>query len=278
MKNIKTRMPLPEEIEARVDTVTPTQFMPVFYITAPAAMGWCDEYLDGWSCHTTLPAKMEDGSFYAVCTLSAVFDGQTVTREGVGEGRTPKAAESDALKRAAVKMFPAIRALYRIPTQWIKAAKLGIQFKSDASNKEARKKELNDALKYRKFKVQSVSFKRGATGIFVKSLNLVDEETGLVVLEYRADRTSLAAEESEESLSLKAKMIEAGVSEDQILAEYSKRFGVNSIEEIANTKNIRENVLKRLANTKKPAKKATKSSSVNDQLKGTKKKEEAEDA
>jgi hypothetical protein len=74
-----------------------------------------------------------------VCTLSVKFDGEWIDKTDVGSpseepdnGDKLKAAFSDALKRAAIKLGIG-RYLYRLPRQWVDYDPQSKQFKATPS-------------------------------------------------------------------------------------------------------------------------------------------------
>src|SRR5262245_19376755 len=114
----------PREVRWKPQTVTKdgTRALAIAYIDARAVIDRLDEVLgiDGWTdAYEVLP----DGS--VVCTLRARIGEQWIIKTDVGapseqpdEGDRRKAAFSDALKRAAVKLGVG-RYLYRLPAQWV---------------------------------------------------------------------------------------------------------------------------------------------------------------
>jgi hypothetical protein len=109
------------EIRRKPQTVSANRTLASCYIDARAVIDRLDEVLgiDGWTdAYEVLP----DGS--VVCTLKAKIGDAWISKVGVGgqseqpdEGDRRKAAFSDALKRAAVKLGIG-RYLYRLPRQW----------------------------------------------------------------------------------------------------------------------------------------------------------------
>ena len=274
---LKGRPLLPEEVEVRIDSISANSFTVVVYITSRAAMNILDEtYGPGnWSRRlTVIDKKSPDTNFFAVCSIEVKLeDGTTVVREDVGEdAKSAKAAASDAIKRAATNFIPALRALYTLPTLRITAQKLGIELKS--GDTEKRKAELKKALQFKKFAVTSIVFAKDPSGEFIRGIQIADEETGDIVLEYRSKRMSLGAKKSPELIELKAAMVEAGVTEEQVMKDYTAAYGINSLEDLALMPSVLQTVHDRLRKTKearKPEKsKKQPTSSVNDQLKGKK--------
>jgi hypothetical protein len=112
----------PLEVKWKAQAVKNNRALAVAYIDARVVMDRLDDVLGvgGWSdVYEVLPG----GS--VVCRLTAVIDGREVTKTDVGspseqpdEGDKMKAAFSDALKRAAVKLSVG-RYLYRLPHQWV---------------------------------------------------------------------------------------------------------------------------------------------------------------
>ena len=269
---------LPEEVEVRIDSISANSFTVVVYITSRAAMNILDEtYGPGkWSRRlTVIDKKSDETNFYAVCSIEVVLDdGTKVVREDVGEdAKSPKAAASDAIKRAATNFIPALRALYTLPTMRITAKKLGIELKSEKDAE--RKAELKKAIQFKKFAVASIVFGNDPSGEFIRAIQIVDEDTGDIVLEYKSKRTSLGARKTPELLELKAAMVEAGVTEEQVLKDYTAAYGINSLEDLAQMPSVLQKVYDRLERTKEvkgKKKEAAPAGSVNDQLKGAKKK------
>jgi hypothetical protein len=110
------------EVRWKPQTVSGNRALAIGYIDARAVIDRLDEVLgiDGWTdAYEVLP----DGS--VVCTLKARIGETWVSKVDVGgpseqpdEGDRRKAAFSDALKRAAVKLGIG-RYLYRLPRQWV---------------------------------------------------------------------------------------------------------------------------------------------------------------
>lgn len=278
MKEKKARPLLPEDVEVRIDSISANSFTVVVYITSRAAMNILDETYgpSGWSKRlTVLDKKSADTNFFAICSLEVILeDGSTIVREDVGEdGKSPKAAASDAIKRAATNFIPSLRALYTLPTMRIKASQLGVKFK--ATNDEGKRAELKKAIQYKRFAVASIVFDKDPSGEFIKAINIVDEETGDIVIEHRSKRRSLGKTASPELLELKKAIIEAGVTEEQVMKDYSAAYGINSLEDLVLMPAVLEKVYDRLEKTKaaRAKKKAAAQGSVNDQLKGRSKKE-----
>jgi hypothetical protein len=258
---------LAEELEVRIDSYSDKSYTVVVYWNPRVAMAkLTQKYGDNWSKSIKLlDKKSAETPFYAVCSIKAVDEnGTEIIREDVGEDDiSPKNASSDALKRAAMNFIPAAQALYTIPTLRIPVSKLGLSVSGKANVKEA--------VKFKRHFVQSITFAEGASGVFVKAIQIAEEETGNVVCEYTSKRTAITTKASANLLELKAQMAIAGVSEEEILERYKKGFRVSSLDEIADTDNLFESAKKWLDGKakKKPASK----SSVNEQLKGTGKKE-----
>ena len=284
MKEIKKhgRPLLPEEVEVRIDAISAQSFTVVVYITSRAAMNILDETFgpEKWSRRVTVDKKSGDTNFYAICSIDVMLeDGSVVTREDVGEdSKSAKAAASDAIKRAATNFIPSLRALYTLPTMRIKAEKLGI--KLTASDTEGKKKELKEAIRFKKFAVASIAFGNDPTGEFIKAITIVDEETGDIVCEHKSKRKSLGSQKTPELLQLKAKMVEAGVTEAQVLKDYSEAYGINSLGDLAQMPSVLKKVYDRLeknieAKASKKESSEKPAGSVNDQLKGKKTKKEA---
>lgn len=244
MKEIQEKTSLlREEIEVRVDTCSDKSFTVVCYINPRTAMKKLTELYgeNNWSKEIKLlDKKSPDTPFYCVCSIKVTLpDGQEVVREAVGQDEdSPKNAESDALKRAAMNFIPSFQSLYTIPTLRIPVSKLGL----DVYGKDTVKKEV----RYKKFFVNSIRIADGASGEFVKSITIAEEETGNIVCEYLSTRQSLKKKDSKALTELKDKLALAGISEQDFLSDYKKAFGVNDLEEIASTKNLREHAERRL--------------------------------
>lgn len=109
------------DVKFKPQMVKNNRAMAIAYINARAVMDRLDEVLgvDGWSdAYTVLPSGEVE------CRLAACICGEWVTKCDVGsqseqpdEGDRLKAAFSDALKRAAVKLGVG-RYLYRLEPQW----------------------------------------------------------------------------------------------------------------------------------------------------------------
>lgn len=109
------------EIRWKPQTVSGNRALAICYIDARAVIDRLDEVLgvDGWSDSYH---QLSDGS--TVCTLRVKIGDTWIAKQDVGspseqpdEGDRHKAAFSDALKRAAVKLGIG-RYLYRLPKQW----------------------------------------------------------------------------------------------------------------------------------------------------------------
>lgn len=280
-KTIKARPLLPEECEVRIDSISANSFTVVVYITSRAAMNILDETFgpSRWSRRITIDKKSDETNFFAVCSIEAKLeDGSSIVREDVGEdAKSAKAAASDAIKRAATNFIPSLRALYTLPTMRITAKKLGISLTSTDDN--AKRAELRKAIQFKKFAVASIVFGNDPSGEFIKAIQIVDEETGDVVHEHISNRKSLGVQITPELLELKEAMIDAGVTEEQVMKDYSAAYGINTLSDLVLMPAVLQKVYDRLEKTKqakgrKPtnAKKAPakEGATVNDQLKGKK--------
>ena len=250
---------LPEEVEVRTGSIaegkkdTDTYVQLFIYINARAARNYLDWAFgpENWSNTTPLPVQGKDG-YYTTCTLEITTpNGNVIKREDVGEGKKPKGAASDALKRATATIFPAIRALYSVESLWVSARKLGITAKDkDTVERDLKKKD---------FQVFSISFANGATGMFVQSIQIIETKSGDIVAEKtNKTRTAIEEEESPELSMLRLKIAEAGVTEEKVLEAYKGEFGVSSLEELVKIDTLREAAYKRIesfAEKKKEAKK-----------------------
>ena len=260
---------LPEELEVKIQSYSDQSFTVVVYWNARVAMAKLSQkYGDEWSkTIKMMEKKSADTPFYAICSVKVTgHDGEVIVREDVGQDDdSPKSAATDAFKRAAMNFIPAAQALYTLPPLRIYVSKLGI----NVNGKDAVKKEV----RFKHFYVNSVSFAKGASGIFVKAIQIADEETGEIVHEYNSKRTAITRSESERMLELRKQMLLATVTEDEILNRYKKAFRVSSLEEIADTDNLFESATRWLeGRAKKNSSGATAASSVNEQLKGSTKK------
>jgi len=261
----------PEEVEVRIDSYGAKSITLVVYITARAAMYLLDDRFgaDEWS-RTLEIHQMPSGGYYALCTIEVQIDGNTVTRQDIGEDdNSPKAAASDALKRAATNFIPSLRALYTLPTIRVTAKQLDIPISKDST-----KEDMKKAVKYKNFKVSSLSFGNSAAGLFVKTIQIVDTDTGAVVCNYTSDIRELKKESTETLQSLKKKMKTAHMTEDQMLMFYD----VESLDQITENESLLKDALIRLKEregeiaAKMAAKDGTKTgSSINQQLKRRKK-------
>ena len=263
---------LPEEIEVRIDSYSDKSFTVVAYVNPRTSMFYLDDVYGphSWSKKVmNIEKKSADTPFYAVCRLEITMpDGTVVVRDDVGQDfDSPKSAVSDSIKRAAMNFIPTLRALYTLPTLRIPVSNLGIS----AVGKE----NVKNAVRFKKFSVSSITFGDGATGKFVKAIQIADEETGDIVCEFTSSRTNLT-KESEAVTELRSLMIQAGISEEDLLKRYRKAFKVSSLSEIADTENLLESA-KKYINSKKATKaKTAAGSSINDQLKGGSKKKKEE--
>jgi hypothetical protein len=111
----------PSEIHWKPQHVAGNRALAVAYLDARAVMDRLDAVCGlGWSdSYDVLPS----GS--VVCRLQIEVDGRTIVKTDVGspseqpdDGDKMKAAFSDALKRAAIKLGVG-RYLYRLPKQWV---------------------------------------------------------------------------------------------------------------------------------------------------------------
>lgn len=231
---------LAEDLEVKINTYSDKSFTVVVYWNPRVAMAkLTQKYGENWSkTIRILDKRSADTPFYAVCSIKVTDpDGKEIIREDVGQDDdSPKNAASDALKRAAMNFIPAAQALYTIPVLRIPVAKLGI----NVSGKDKVKNEV----RFKQFFVESVTFAEGASGTFVKAIQIAEEETGNVVCEYTAARTAITRKASAKLLDLKAQMALASINEDQVLERFKKGFRVNSLEEIADTDNLYESAIK----------------------------------
>lgn len=260
---------LADELEVKINTYSDQSFTVVVYWNARVAMAKLSaRYGDNWSKSIKLlDKKSPNDPYYAICSIKVTdSDGTEIVREDVGESDdSPKNASTDAIKRAAMNFVPDAQALYTLPVLRIPVTKLGINVKG----KENVKKEV----RWKQFYVESISFADGASGTFVKAIQIADEETGNVVCEYTSKRTAITRKESGNLLELKKLITLSTVTEDELLARFKKGFRVNTLEEIADTDNLFESAKRWLESRKKPAAKASpaRTASVNEQLKGRKK-------
>jgi hypothetical protein len=111
-----------EDIKWKPQAVSGNRALAIPYLNARAVMDRLDEVLgiDGWQDRYDL---LPDGA--AICTLRVRIGKRVITKMDVGgpseqpdEGDRRKAAVSDALKRAAVKLGIG-RYLYRLAAQWV---------------------------------------------------------------------------------------------------------------------------------------------------------------
>jgi len=115
--------PFPAEaVHFKPLTVKGNRALAAAYLDARAVMQRLDSVfgVGGWKDHYVIT---DSGS--VVCTLSVKVDGEWIDKTDVGspseqpdDGDKMKAAFSDALKRAAVKLGIG-RYLYRLPQQWL---------------------------------------------------------------------------------------------------------------------------------------------------------------
>ena len=112
----------PLDLKFKPQTVTDRgpKAMLVGFVNARAIADRLDEVVgaDGWEDSYTLFGRDER---YVLCRLSVTIGGRTVHKQGLGEAADIgglKAAESDALKRAATK-FGIGRYLYYLPQRWV---------------------------------------------------------------------------------------------------------------------------------------------------------------
>lgn len=240
-RGVKNRALMPDEVECRIDSIGPKSITLVVYITARSAMNLMDELYgpDAWSKRVTVEKKSAETPFYAVCSIEAhdYENDRVIFREDVGEdSNSPKAASSDALKRAAMNIIPSLRALYTLPQIRVNASSLGIRL-TNPDNREASKKEMQEAVRFRKFSVNSISFGTSAVGEFVKSISILDEDTGEIVHEYVSSIRDYRTASIPELAELRLKVAEAGMSPEELL----KHYDVESIESLADNGTLLEN-------------------------------------
>jgi len=103
----------PEQVEFKPTNVAAGKALALAYVEARTVMDRLDDVLgvDGWRDEYVVVSPES-----LLCRLTCRIDGVEVTKVDVGEGDSPKAAVSDALKRAAVK-FGVGRYLYRLPAE-----------------------------------------------------------------------------------------------------------------------------------------------------------------
>ena len=230
MSSVKNRALQPEEIEVRIDSISAKSITLVVYITARSAMNLLDELYgpNNWDKFIEMDKKSADTPFFSKCRIHVHDKDTDFVREDFGEDNSsPKAAASDALKRAAMNIVPSLRALYTLPAMRVTAKDLGVKLPQKST-----KEDMREAIKYKKFKVLSISFGTSAVGEFVTSLQIVDAEEGTVVYTYVSDtrqyRTELSEEAAEKLMALKEKMSEDRMTEQQMLTEY----GIDSLDEL----------------------------------------------
>ena len=271
-KSSRNRSLQPEEVEVRIDAISPKSITLVVYITARSAMNLLDELYgpENWDKYTSTEKKSADTPFYSTCRIH-VHDGETdFVREDVGEdASSPKAAASDALKRTAMNIVPSLRALYTLPALRVNASALDVELSSNP-----KKEEMKEAVKFRKFKVNAIGFGTSAVGLFVKALQIADAETGDIVLEYTSNtreyRTELSEIQSSKLTELRQKMAEARMSEQQMLDYY----GISNLTELIETEKRYKDALINLESRRKKieakakAKPKAEGASINDKLKG----------
>ena len=233
-KEIKNRALQPEEVEIRVEYHESKDgkyepFVLFFaYIKKEVATSTLNELYGSDGYDKTLPLldkKSADTPYYAICKIH-IHDGTVdFVREDVGEGDTPKAASTDAFKRAATNIVPAFQALNTLPNMRVFAKDFAKKYAAEFGLKSSNDLEgLKKKLKYSSFKVNCIAFGTSVTGKFVKAIQIADEYSGTIVYEYvsstREYRTELSEEQVSKLTELKEKMAEARISEQQMLDYY----------------------------------------------------------
>lgn len=246
---VKNRSLQPEEVEIRVDSIAKSgkSFTVVPYIKKETAWNYLDELYGAgnWDKTVTMDKKSADTPFYSICRIHVHTDDVDFFREDAGEGDSPKAAASDALKRATMNIVPSFRALGTVPTLRISdkdvADVLGL----------GPEKTLKDAVRFAKFKVLSISFGTGVAGEFIKAMTIAEEETGTIVHEYvnidtREYRKEISADIAEKVTELRVRMAEAKMSEENML----KHYKVKDLYALAETEKRYNDALLNLADRK----------------------------
>lgn len=232
---VRNRSLQPEEVEIRLDTIAKSDksFTVVPYIKKETAWSYMDELFgaDNWDKTVTVDKKSADTPFYSICRITVHDGGSGFYREDAGEGDTPKAAASDALKRAAMNIVPSFRALGTVPTLRI--------FRKDVEDLlDDKGQSLKDALRFMRFRVSSISFGTGVSGDFVKSLSIVEEETGSTVYEYVSNRrefkTELSGEAEKRIADIRVKLRNTYMSEENFL----KIYGAKDLSDIVTVENL----------------------------------------
>ena len=232
--SVKNRSLQPEEVEIRVDSISKSgkSVTVVPYIKKETAWNYLDELYGAgnWDKTVTMDKKSADTPFYSICRIHVHTDDVDFFREDAGEGDSPKAAASDALKRAAMNIVPAFRALGTVPTLRINENDV-----ADALDLGP-EKTLKDTLRFAKFKVLSISFGTSVAGDFIKAMTIAEEKTGDIVHEYvnkgtREYRQEVSADVAERVTELRTRMAEAKYSEENML----KHYGIKDLSELAET-------------------------------------------
>lgn len=122
------RPPVPEVVRFKLQTIASDSAQVAAYVDARFVYDRLDLVCGGrWSAgFAPLPKQLwprplsdtESAPLYVRCRLTVLG----VSREDVGEGADPKAAYSDAAKRAAVQ-FGVARALYALRLPWLRAGR-----------------------------------------------------------------------------------------------------------------------------------------------------------
>jgi len=125
--------PCVDQIEFRPNVCREEKCSVLWYMTAREPAEVLDAALgpQGWTQRTVSMTKMDNGSYYSVASIILLpqntVDGRPLyVRDGVGIGDDPKAAYSDAFKRAFFQWSEGFRILYKAPSNLkVKAKKYG---------------------------------------------------------------------------------------------------------------------------------------------------------
>ena len=227
-----------EEVEARVAAVTGRGAQILIYKDARTDLNILDETFGafGWKReHVEI-----HGNVYCGISVRNPETGEWVCKWDCGEGDS-KTGSSDSFKRAATA-WGIGRGLYTAPFIWLPAKKLGVNI--TARDAQGAKKEMQDALRFRKFAVSDIQFSQGTTGEFISYLEIADGESGEILYAYQSSRQAMRTKVNPEVAILKSRILEAGMTEEKILSVYKGE--VSSLEELCSVKALFEDCNARL--------------------------------
>lgn len=221
------RDPYPEEIRLRPVKVSDRGASWVPYMDARSVANQLDEYFD-WEDEYE---RIGDTLFCRI-TIHTENGKRTYTDCGTPSNEDPvKGEASDAFKRAAAKLGIG-RSLYTSPFIWVTPQTLGC-----APGKDNIKQALYEHRAY----VSDISFAEDRSGRFIEWLEIKGKD-GEILYQWSASRKGIAAD-TEEIRTLRSLMAKVPGADEEYLR---KRYKVNSLKEIAESKKLYSDCKRRL--------------------------------